>query len=136
MMISKKDIWEELIKINQKITEMNQSLEGMKDIIDFEKIKGVLEQTNQRFSESISSCSMNISRLQSMTNEVKGCVSMARAALDEGRKFTEMTELNNVLFQISGDVHMFRRLNNRLSDMCDKFTVSCGEKWGTDENRT
>jgi len=63
---------------------------------------------------------LSLQKLQHMMNELKGIVAMARAALDEGRKFTEVREIGNILNQVSHDVHIFsediRRFDHQLQD--------------------
>lgn len=55
--------------------------------------------------------------LQCMMNELKGIVAMSRAALDEGRKFTEIREIGNILSLTSEKIHEFD-LNMERMNRC------------------
>lgn len=131
-MVTKNDIWKKLIELSEKIELMNEELICVQKtqlkligIFDKDKLEAAINMLNAQFNKILDETKFNLARVNAMGNELKGVVSMARAALDEGRKFTELTELSNILNHISGDVHRLGNASDRLDKIADKLLVSC-----------
>lgn len=134
-MVTKQDIWNKLNTLCEKIEEMSEELTAVQKtqikligVFDQEKLTQILTQTNVQFKEILNQTERSLGGVRSMANELKGIVAMARAALDEGKKFTEMSELGNVLREVSGFVHEFGVRLERLGQISDKLLVSCEVK--------
>lgn len=89
--------------IKELSSEMYLISESQTRIIEMFNERGVrdlLQELNVKFSELANITKQNLIRANGLTNELKGIVSMSRAALQEGKSFTQLCEfpvLLNVL---------------------------------------
>lgn len=124
-MATKKEIWDELKKLSEEMRTVQNSQLKLMSAFDSEKLVMVINQLNAGFRDLSETTKKNLDRVNAMAQELKGIVSMARAALDEGKKFTQMTELTNMLAQVAGDVYRLDGAVDRLNKISDKLLVSC-----------
>ena len=129
---SKEDIWNKVCDLEQRMEEFSGELKKVQKhqlaligVFDSAKLEGIIAQTNATFNELLEKTRSNISRVNDMSNELKGIVAMSREALDEGKKFTEMAELKNQLDHVCVYINDFRLSLEDMNQVTDKLLVSC-----------
>lgn len=107
--------------IESKMIRLIELFNGFKDNFHPEPLIKALDLAKSTFTELHQESRKNISTLNLMTNELKGVVSMSRAALDEGRKFTGLLELPKLLdawtIQYELFINAVHKLNTKFKDM-------------------
>lgn len=106
--------------------QLHDKLNRIEKLLSGERLRDEVEKANVGFLEINKGIKENQSRLSLMTNELKGVVSMSRAALSEGRSFTETLELPQLLrafsqefAEFTQEMNSLRKLINKSSDLKD-----------------
>ncbi len=118
----KSDIIEEkLDKIQNTMTQLIELFNGFKNNFHPEPLIKALDIAKSSFIDLHADTRKNINVMNLMTNELKGVVAMSRAALDEGRKFTQLIELPRLLDAWSEQYQTFiekmHKLDKKFYDM-------------------
>jgi len=123
-MTSKKEIKESVDELRKEVSELKTLIHSIPDIglcSKIDELKESLRDHQLKLQDVAETAKNNIYRLNLMTNELKGIVSMSRAALDEGRKFTEMVEMPRLCRKFSEDtvIHyqLIYKIGEELNDL-------------------
>lgn len=121
MKLTNKIIYDELQKIKIDVATMMQQVSSLRECFKESKIESILVETNDKFTELADVHKTNVVRLNQMTQELKGIVSMSRAALNEGKEFAKISELENINAQAACHVHEFGLYLLQLNKISDKL---------------
>lgn len=86
---------------NSSINIIHDKLNSLINDLDTQKAVAIAEKTLDKFDDYMK----NIDKLNGMINEFKGCVSLARGAIEDRKKLEEQTEDTKRLAKISGEIY-------------------------------
>ena len=118
-------------EVYQKLDEMHMMYSKMIDITEsfksrFDRIDDLENRLREVMMGThlvtlINEIKDNARKLNGMINEQKGVVSMSRAALNEGKSFTEMLEMPRLLCKFSEELARLEEYGDHLFKVVDKL---------------
>lgn len=117
-------VYNKFEQIEDKMKQMQIDINKISSFVHVPSLENLLLVYNKNIAELVEQMKVNALRVNPMILELKGVVAMARAALDEGRKMTEMIEIPRLLNEMAGHVYRFDLLIGHLDSVTDRLICS------------